>query len=178
MHGLDGTNQLKHEIPNVLGFQRTFSKPDGFVEIAIRAEFQDKVDVVGGFERLKKINNVGVRPNAEMNCQFFRVLIHGKARGTGVGGTRLREALYGNVLAGDEIPGLEDHAERAMVERSDGFISSIENIPLLELIAHALHVDDLKRGNREAKRVSRKESRVAERGVYKKTKTNKTKKTL
>jgi hypothetical protein len=64
VHALDGTDQLKHEVTDVLGLEGALAKANGFIEVTIRTELQDEVDVVLGLERLEKIDDVGVRGNA------------------------------------------------------------------------------------------------------------------
>lgn len=106
--------------------------------------------MVGGLERLEKVDNVGVRAEAKVDAELLGAFVDGKGGGASDGCSRLGDDLDGNHFVSYKILCLEDHAERAMVEGRYSFISSIEHNTLVKLIAHALHRGSLlnnKRGS-------------------------------
>jgi len=135
---LNGIDQLKHKLADVLGLQRAFVKADGFIEVTIGAKLEDKVDVVLGLEGLKQVDNVGVRANAEVDSELLGALVHGQSGLIGAS-VVLGDDLDRNDFASYEVLGLEDHAEGAMIEWGDGFIPPIKYNALMKQVAHALH---------------------------------------
>ena len=136
---LNSTDQLHHEVADVLGLQRTLVEANRLVKVSIGAILQHQVDMVLGLEGLKEVDYVGVATKAKMDAKLFRALIDSKSRRAVDGGGRLSDNLDGNKFVGCQILSLEDHAEGAMIEGGDSFVSAVEYNTCLELITHALH---------------------------------------
>lgn len=136
---LNGTDQLHHEVANVLRLQGTLIEADGLVKVAIGAILQHEVDVVVGLPGLNEINNVGVVAKTKVDTKLLRTFINGKGSRAVDSGRGLSHNLDGNKLVSGEVLGLKDHAERAMVESRDGFVSAMKHNTCLELITHTLH---------------------------------------
>jgi hypothetical protein len=139
VHELYSIDELQHEVTDVLSLQRALAEADGFIEVAIRAKLENKVDVVLRLERLEQVHNVGVRGNAEVDVKLLGTLVDGDDGRAGIGGRRLGDDLDGHIITGYKVLGLEDHSKGAMVEGGDGFISSIEYDAVLKLVAHTIH---------------------------------------
>ena len=142
VHKLDSADQLEHEIAHMLRLERALAEANGFIEVAIRAELEHKVDVVGALEGLEAVDNVRVRADAEVDAQLLGALVNSEGGGAASGRRGLCDDLDGNVFVGYQIAGLEDHAKGAMVEGTNGFVLSIEYSTWLKLVAHALHGGD------------------------------------
>lgn len=110
---LDAIDQLQHEVADVLGLERALFGADGFVEVAIAAEFDDNVLVVLGLERVNQIDDVLVVRKLGVDLQLLGVVVDGVGRRTRrlLFSARLGDALDGDVVAGESILGAEDQAE-------------------------------------------------------------------
>ena len=91
-----------------------------------------------------------------MDVEFFGTFVDREGRSPVAGGGRLGDDLDCHMIAGYKVLGLEDHPEGTMVERRNGFISSIEHNTLVNLVAHTIHGEESwdkirSAGQREAK---------------------------
>ena len=106
-------DQLQHEVADVLGLERALFGADGFVEVAIAAQFDDNVLVVLGLESVNQIDDVLVVRKLAVDLQLLRVVVDGVGRRASrlLFSARLGDALDGDVFFGESVPGLEDQAE-------------------------------------------------------------------
>lgn len=113
--------------------------PNSLIQVALRAELHDQIDMGFCLERMDEIHNVGMTAEAAVKGVFFRLVIDGEVE---TGFTRRRllgEALDGHRLVRQEILRHEDHTERAMVERRNGLESAIQEDAANELFSQAFH---------------------------------------
>lgn len=136
---LHSTDQLHHEVADVLRLQRTLVKADGLVQVTVGAVLEDKVDVVLGLKGLEKVDDVGMGTKPEVDTELLRALVDSKCRRAIDGSRGLGNNLDGNEIIGHKVLGLEDHAKGAIVECRNGFVSAMEYNTCLKLITHALH---------------------------------------
>lgn len=136
---LHSTNQLHHEVADVLGLQGTLVEANGLVQVAIGAILQHQVDVVLRLERLKKVDHIGVIAEAKVDAKLLGALVDGEGRRAVDSSRRLGDNLDGDKLVSGQVLSLEDHAKGAMVEGRDGLVSAMEYNTCLELITHTLH---------------------------------------
>ena len=109
----------------MFGVERATPNPNGLVEVAIRAVFENEVNMASGLERVNQVDNVGVVPNSSVNSELFGFLVDSDGGGTGISSGILGKALQCYKFAGEGVVSFEDHAKGAMVERRDGPVSSI-----------------------------------------------------
>ena len=68
VHGFNSADQLEHEVADMFSLQGSLAHANSFIQVAVRTELKDKVDVVRGLERLKEVDNVGVRAKAKVDA--------------------------------------------------------------------------------------------------------------
>jgi hypothetical protein len=137
----NGIHQLEHELTNMFRLQRALTVADCLVEIAARAKLQDKVDMRFSLEGPDQVDDVGMGTQAAVQNKLLRLLVDGKVDAGTVGGRPLSQALDGDGLAILEVPSQEDHAEGAMVERSDSLITAIKKNTSAEVFPQAGHCE-------------------------------------
>jgi hypothetical protein len=71
VHILNGVNELQDSVADRLGAAGSAEASEGLVEVPIVAVFQNQVDVVLGFKRVTKIDNVGVITDKTVNGQLL-----------------------------------------------------------------------------------------------------------
>ena len=71
MHVFYSTDQLKHEIADMLGLERSLPGSDGFVEITIWAVLESEIGVTRGLERADEVDDVGMEANARVHSQLL-----------------------------------------------------------------------------------------------------------
>lgn len=135
----NGIDKLKHERPDLFSLGRSAVVSDCLVQVASRTEFENDVDVCFGFEGMDEVDDIRVGTQAGVAFQFFRTFVDGECR-VNVGGF-LGQALDGHEFVGLQIPGHENHTERAMVEGRDGLKASIKDNSIVESILKAFHCD-------------------------------------
>jgi hypothetical protein len=94
----------------VLSLERTLADTDGFVKVAIAAEFDHNVLVVLSLEGVYQVDDVVVVRELRVDLQLLRVVIGSEVGRAGrlLNGLRLGDALDGDVLAGERVLGPED----------------------------------------------------------------------
>jgi len=100
MHVLDGGDQLKHEISDMLRLERAFVEADGFIKISHGAELEDDEEVGLGLEGIEKAHDMGVLPEQIVEPELLGVIVVIVM----VVMRWLGETLDGNKLVGFDIP--------------------------------------------------------------------------
>jgi hypothetical protein len=110
---VNSIDELQHEIAHVLGLERTLADTDGFVEVAIAAEFDHDVLMVLGLERVHQVDDIVMMGKLRVDLQLLRVVVGSVVGRAGrlLNGLRLGYALDGDVLAGECVFGSEDQAK-------------------------------------------------------------------
>lgn len=73
-----------------------------------------------------------------MASQLIRTFIDSDWQ-IGTADRRLRQTFDRNFLTGSQVLGQKHHSKGAMIERSNGLESTIEELTLSEMISHTLH---------------------------------------
>lgn len=139
MHELNSGDQLEHELTDMLRFQGATAETNGFVEVAIRAKLEDKVEMVLTLEGVKQVDDVRVGVESAMNGEFLGTFVNGEGRWAGIGICVLGQALDSNILPSLVVLSHEDQAEGTVVESGERLEASVQEYAIFELIAHTLH---------------------------------------
>jgi len=133
----------------VLRLQGSMAVADGLIEVTLRAELQDQIDVGIGLEGIDEIDNVAVLAQAAVQEELLRLIVDGEVQPGVTRGRPLGETLESDGLVGQEVVSLEDHAEGAVVEWRDGLVASMEKDASGELVSQAFHGTERKRIGRK-----------------------------
>jgi hypothetical protein len=125
----------------MFSLQRPFTEANGLIEVAVGTKLENEIDMVLCLKRFEQIDNIRMRPDAKVDVELFGALIDSKARRAMVSGIGLGDDFDSNKFIGYKVSGLEYQSKRAMIERGDGLIPSIEHNAVVKLIAHTIHGD-------------------------------------
>ncbi|KAG7144828.1 hypothetical protein HYQ46_006434 [Verticillium longisporum] len=134
----DSIHKFEHELTDVLCLEGAVTVANRLIQVTSGAELENQVRVRLRLEGTEEIDNVVVG-QAAVQLLLFRLVVNRKGHAFVVGIGRLGKALDGDCLASEGILGLEDHAERARVERGECLVAAVEEEAALEVVSKARH---------------------------------------